>query len=101
MILAQLLGIALLGCFWSGVTTGQEISESEELLERLLALRQLLYRLIGCKNAKESFKIYCLVNDGIINLVDKDEFKFFKCQQVVLHADGYTAPYTRRCSLEE
>ncbi|KAI9124799.1 hypothetical protein K1719_004126 [Acacia pycnantha] len=59
--------------------SGTRDLESEELLEQV-APQQLLYRLIGCK----------------------DEFKFFKCQQVVLQtADGYTAPYTRRCSLEE
>ncbi|XP_010553785.1 PREDICTED: putative clathrin assembly protein At2g01600 [Tarenaya hassleriana] len=62
--------------------------DSEELLEQLPALQQLLYRLIGCKPEgaanlnrviqyalalvlKESFKVYCAINDGIINLVDK------------------------------
>ncbi|CAJ1975853.1 unnamed protein product [Sphenostylis stenocarpa] len=48
---------------------------SEELLGQLPALQQLLYRLIGLQYAlalvlKESFKIYCALNDGIINLVD-------------------------------
>ncbi|KAF5742895.1 putative clathrin assembly protein [Tripterygium wilfordii] len=59
----------------------------DELLEQLPALQQLLYCLIGCQPEggaycnyliqyalalvlKESFKIYCAINDGIINLVD-------------------------------
>ncbi|CAL0324853.1 unnamed protein product [Lupinus luteus] len=62
--------------------------DSEELLEQLPALQQLLNRLVGCQPQgaagsnhviqyalalvlKESFKIYCVINDGIINLVDK------------------------------
>ncbi|KAK9060065.1 hypothetical protein SSX86_020769 [Deinandra increscens subsp. villosa] len=62
--------------------------ESEELLEQLPSLQQLLHRLMGCRPEgaavgnyliqyalalvlKESFKIYCAVNDGIINLIDR------------------------------
>ncbi|URD95222.1 Clathrin assembly protein [Musa troglodytarum] len=62
--------------------------DGEDLLEQLPALQHLLYRLIGCRPEgaaisnyvvqyalalllKESFKIYCAINDGIINLVDK------------------------------
>ncbi|PWZ34705.1 putative clathrin assembly protein [Zea mays] len=61
---------------------------SQDLLEQLPALQQLLYRLIGCRAEgvaknnylvqyaraqvlKESFKIDCAINDGIINLIDK------------------------------
>ncbi|XP_024375491.1 putative clathrin assembly protein At1g14910 isoform X2 [Physcomitrium patens] len=61
---------------------------TDELLEHLPALQQLLHRLMNCQPEgaaisnyviqaalslclKESFKIYRAINDGIINLVDK------------------------------
>ncbi|KAJ9550852.1 hypothetical protein OSB04_014897 [Centaurea solstitialis] len=63
------------------------LMHGEELLEQLPTMQQLLHRLIGCRPEglayynylvqyalalvlKESFKIFCAINDGIINLVD-------------------------------
>ncbi|XP_078443855.1 putative clathrin assembly protein At5g57200 isoform X2 [Wolffia australiana] len=59
----------------------------DELLTKLPSLQQLLFRLTGCQSeisayrnqliqyalallVKESYKIYCAISDGIINLVD-------------------------------
>ncbi|KZV27835.1 clathrin assembly protein-like [Dorcoceras hygrometricum] len=64
-----------------------QILSAEELLRKLPALQQLLYRLVGCQPEraasynfliqyalalvlKESFRIYRAINDGIINLLE-------------------------------
>ncbi|KAH9620303.1 hypothetical protein KSS87_005715 [Heliosperma pusillum] len=54
----------------SKVHSRTRLLTADELLDQLPALQQLLYRLMGCQVLKESFKIYCAINDGIINLVD-------------------------------
>ncbi|OWM71774.1 putative clathrin assembly protein At5g35200 [Punica granatum] len=68
--------------------------DTTELLEQLLALQQLLFRVIGCQPqgaavnnfviplalsmvASESIKIYQAISDGTVNLVDK----FFEMQR--------------------
>ncbi|KAJ9548510.1 hypothetical protein OSB04_021053 [Centaurea solstitialis] len=62
----------------------------DELLNQLPAMQQLLYRLIGCQPEgeachndliqhalalvlKESLKIYCVINDGVIRLMESVE----------------------------
>ncbi|KAM3343050.1 putative clathrin assembly protein isoform X1 [Capsicum galapagoense] len=69
------------------VNSRTRLLNGEELFNQLPVLQQLLYRLIGCQPEggacynfliqyalvlvlKESFKIYCAINDGIINIVD-------------------------------
>ncbi|KAL9255139.1 putative clathrin assembly protein [Drosera capensis] len=68
--------------------------DTVDLLEQLPALQQLMYRVLGCQPegaathnyiiqvalslvATESMKIYTVISDGIINLVDK----FFEMQR--------------------
>ncbi|XP_038987333.1 putative clathrin assembly protein At5g35200 isoform X2 [Phoenix dactylifera] len=50
--------------------------DTADLLEQLPALQQLLFRLLCCQVASEGIKIYCAINEGTLNLVDK----FFEMQ---------------------